>query len=105
MGEFISVTVMLIIAASALAYLLSRDVIITAGASILAFVIPRVYIDFKETSAMTSQEIRQKMLEGELPVAIGETDSGVRVDVMMLEEWQVRAVARKLRKVLSSAQS
>ena len=66
-------------------------------------VIPRVYIDLKETCAMTGQETRERMLEGELPVAIGQTPTGVRVDVMMLEEWQVRAVARKLRKVLSAA--
>lgn len=65
-------------------------------------VIPRVYVDLKEACPMTPQDIRDRMLAGELPVAIGETDTGIRVDVMMLEEWQVRAVARKLKNVLSS---
>lgn len=65
-------------------------------------VIPRAYIDLGEF-ALTSRQVRDRMLTGELPVAIGETKTGIRVDVMLLEEWQVGVVARKLRRVLDSA--
>ena len=43
-GEFIAAMVILVIAASGLAYLLTRDIIITAGVFLLAFFIPRMYI-------------------------------------------------------------
>ena len=65
-------------------------------------VIPRVYIDLEEDFGLSGKEIRQQMLAGEPPVVIGETDGVVRVDVMMLEEWELRAVARRLREVLSA---
>jgi L-seryl-tRNA(Ser) seleniumtransferase len=64
--------------------------------------IPRVYVDFKEGFRLTGREVQRRMLAGELPVAIGEGERGIRVDVMLLEDWQVRAVARKLREVLSA---
>ena len=43
-GEFIAATVILVVAASGLAYLLTRDMIITAGVFLLTFFIPRFYI-------------------------------------------------------------
>jgi L-seryl-tRNA(Ser) seleniumtransferase len=65
-------------------------------------VIPRLYIDLEEDFGLVGREVCQQMLEGEPPVVIGETDGVVRVDVMMLEEWELRAVARRLREVLSA---
>ena len=67
-------------------------------------VVPRVYVDLQEGYGLTGRQVCERMLAGELPIAIGETGSGVRVDVMLLEEWQVRAVGRKLREVLGAAQ-
>ena len=67
-------------------------------------VIPRVYIDLDPGCALTGGEICQRMLEGQPPVVMGGTDTGVRVDVMMLEEWELRAVARRLKEVLSGGQ-
>ncbi len=66
-------------------------------------VIPRVYIDFKEGFALSPREVRDRMLAGNPPVMIGEMERGIRVDVMMLEEWQLRYVARRLKEVLSEA--
>ena len=66
-------------------------------------VIPRVYIDVDGSFPIAGAEIRRRMLDGQTAIAIGVTDAGVRVDVMMLEDWQVRAVANKLKVVLSSA--
>lgn len=67
-------------------------------------VIPRVYIDLAPGYALTGEEICRRMLEGEPPVVMGAMDTGVRVDVMMLEEWELRAVARRLKKVLLRGQ-
>ena len=67
-------------------------------------VIPRVYIDLDPDYVLTGEEIRQRMLDGEPPVVMGATDTGVRVDVMMLAEWELRAVARRLKEVLSRGQ-
>ena len=67
-------------------------------------VIPRVYIDLDPGYVLTGGEICQRMLEGEPPVVMGATDTGVRVDVMMLEEWELRAVVRRLKEVLSGGQ-
>ena len=64
-------------------------------------VIPRVYIDLDPGFVLTGEEICQRMLEGEPPVAMNRTDTGVRVDVMMLGESEVPAVARRLKEVLS----
>jgi len=66
-------------------------------------VIPRVYIDFQEGFTLSSREVRDRMLAGNPPVMIGEMERGIRVDVMMLEEWQLRYVARRLKEVLSQA--
>jgi len=66
-------------------------------------VIPRAYIDLEPGYSLKSEEIRRRLLEGQPPIAIGETDTGVRVDVMLLEEWELRAVARRLREVLSGS--
>ncbi len=43
-GEFMVATVLLVVFAGAAAYLLRRDVLITAGACLLAFFAPRVYV-------------------------------------------------------------
>ena len=67
-------------------------------------VIPRVYIDLDPGYALTGEEICQRMLDGVPPVVMGAMDTGVRVDVMMLEEWELRAVARRLKEVLSGDQ-
>ena len=66
-------------------------------------VIPRAYIDLQEGFPLSRQEICRRMLAGEPPIAIGETNTGVRVDVMMLSEAELEVVARRLREVLSSA--
>lgn len=66
-------------------------------------VIPRAFIDLKPGFSLSNSEVCQRMLEGEHPVVIGPTDNGVRVDVMMLKEWELRTTARKLKEVLSTA--
>jgi len=43
-GEFMVATVLLVVAAGALAFFLRRDVLITAGACLLAFFAPRMYV-------------------------------------------------------------
>ena len=64
-------------------------------------VIPRVYIDLEPGYGLTGNEICRRMLDGQPPVAMGGTDTGVRVDVMMLGKWELRAVGRRLKEVLS----
>jgi len=66
-------------------------------------VIPRAFIDFKPGFPLTGADVCQRMLEGEHPVVIGQTEAGVRVDVMMLKDWELKAVAHKLGTVLSNA--
>ncbi len=68
-------------------------------------VVPRVYVDFKEGFPLTGQEVCERMLAGELPIAIGATRDGIRVDVMQLTDWELRVVANKLREVLSTGKS
>ena len=86
-GEFISVTVILIIAASALAYLLSRDVIITAGVSILAFVIPRVYI-----AALRGRRLRA--FNNQLSDTINLMVNGLRAGYSVMQSME--AVSREM---------
>ena len=66
-------------------------------------VIPRVFIDLDPGNVLTGEDICQRMLERDPPVVMNATSTGVRVDVMMLEEWEVLAVARGLKEVLSGA--
>jgi uncharacterized pyridoxal phosphate-dependent enzyme len=68
-------------------------------------VVPRVYITLAPDFRLSGKEICAQMLAGTLPVVISEIQGGIRVDVMLLEEWQVQAVARKLSGILASAAS
>jgi uncharacterized pyridoxal phosphate-dependent enzyme len=68
-------------------------------------VVPRVYIDLEKGFALTKEQIRQQMLDGEPSVAIGETDSGVSVALLLLNEEEVGIVARRLEEVLRARPS
>jgi len=62
--------------------------------------VPRVYIDIQEGSGLSKEKIRKQMAEGEPPILIGETDTGVSVAVLLLDDEEVGIVARRLREVL-----
>ena len=66
-------------------------------------VIPRVYIDLQPECALNSAEICRRMLEGQPPIVMGGEEACVRVDVMQLQEWELQAVGRRLKEVLSGA--
>ncbi len=68
-------------------------------------VVPRVYIDFQEGFGLTAEQVRQKMLDGEPAVAIGESKTGVVVAVLLLNEDEVGIVARRLKEVLTTRPS
>jgi tight adherence protein B len=43
-GEFLAVTVILVVAAGGLAYVLTRDIVVVAGVCLLGFLAPRLYV-------------------------------------------------------------
>ncbi|HHX42429.1 MAG TPA: aminotransferase class V-fold PLP-dependent enzyme [Chloroflexi bacterium] len=69
-------------------------------------VVPRVYVDLAADFSWTGRQVREALLAGDPPIAIGETESGVSVAVLLLDdEQQVRTVGARLREVLLSAQA
>ena len=64
--------------------------------------VPRVYIDFQVGFPLSGRQVRERMLAGEPLIAIGDLGQGIMVNVMLLEEWEVRAVAHKLGQVLGA---
>ena len=65
--------------------------------------VPRVYIDLDEGFGLTGREVVEQMRAGDLPIAIGTTSTGASAAVMLLEPWELRAVASKLKGILKSA--
>ena len=65
-------------------------------------VVPRVYIDIESDLPLTGDEVSQRLLTGNPPIAVGKTDSGLKVDVMMLGKKELRLTVRRLRQVLTS---
>lgn len=69
-------------------------------------VVPRVYVDLAPDFPLTGRQVREAMLAGEPSIVIGETDEGVSVAVLLLDdEWQVHAVGTRLREVLLAARA
>jgi uncharacterized pyridoxal phosphate-dependent enzyme len=64
-------------------------------------VIPRVYIDLQPGCALSGAQICNRMLDGQPPIVLGGDGTTLRVDVMMLEEWELQAVGRRLQEVLA----
>lgn len=64
-------------------------------------VVPRVFIDLEPDYPHSREEVSRRMLKGRYPVAIGTTETGLKVDVMMLTNRQLRMVAGRLRDVLT----
>ena len=65
--------------------------------------VPRVFIDLDDDFGLTAKEVVAQMRAGDLPIAIGTTSTGVTAAVMLLEEWELRALASKLKTILKSA--
>lgn len=65
--------------------------------------VPRVYIDFEPGFPLTGRQVRDALMAGDPPIAIGETREGVSVAVLLLDEHEVRLVGWRLREVLSAA--
>ncbi len=65
--------------------------------------VPRLYIDLQPGFALSGPEIVRQMCEGEPAIAIGETNTGVCVDVMLLNEQELGIVGRRLREVLTGS--
>lgn len=68
-------------------------------------VVPRVYIDLQEGFGLTKDQVRRQMLDGEPGIAIGETNNGLMVAVLLLNEEEVGVVARRLKEVLEQSAS
>lgn len=71
-------------------------------------VVPRVYIQLDSDFPLSAKDVQQHMLAGQPPIAVGSdfhtpNPRTVRVDVLLLREWELKAVARRLKEVLSTA--
>ena len=86
-GEFVAATVILVVLAGGMAFVLRRDVIITAGACLAGFFAPRFYVGFV-------RKRRLKAFNDQLADTINLMVNGIRAGYSILQAME--AVAREM---------
>jgi tight adherence protein B len=86
-GEFMAATVILIIAAGGVSYLLRRDIILTAGVCLVAFFAPRFYVRLLRGR-------RLKAFDNQLADTINLVVNGIRAGYSVLQAME--AVSREM---------
>jgi tight adherence protein B len=80
-GEFMAATVILVIGAGAVAYLLRRDILITAAACLAAFFAPRIYVS-------TARRRRLREFTNQLGDTINLMVNGIRAGYSILQAME-----------------